>query len=292
MPGTRLPTSGFSLPSPRRRPSACSTRTGPSSSRTRRRSLAPGAGQGPEGLCGRARRGARRARRPRRRGGGLTRRATARAGARATEGSRLRHRPRAVVHDDGRGAACTGRRRGGRRRGAEARAAGFDWEAARSFAAENTTLRVGDLLVAPVAVVVEMQPGARHDRGRGSRARSSSRWTAGRRGASVNHTFRRLDGLPPYVFADDPRADARAAPRRARTWSTSASATPTSPRPRSPSRSSRRRPPSRTTTATPRQGHPQAPRGVRRPLRAGSGSRSIPRPRSSRRWARRRGWCT
>ena len=42
---------------------------------------------------------------------------------------------------------------------AEARAAGFDWEAARSFAAENTTLRVGDLLVAPVAVVVEVPPG-------------------------------------------------------------------------------------------------------------------------------------
>jgi hypothetical protein len=47
----------------------------------------------------------------------------------------------------------------GAREAAEARAAGFDWEAARSFAAENTTLRVGDLLVAPVAVVVEVPPG-------------------------------------------------------------------------------------------------------------------------------------
>lgn len=37
----------------------------------------------------------------------------------------------------------------------EGSAGGFDWEAARSFAAENTRLRVGDLLVAPAAVVVE-----------------------------------------------------------------------------------------------------------------------------------------
>jgi hypothetical protein len=36
----------------------------------------------------------------------------------------------------------------------------FDWEAARALAGENTRLRVGDLLVAPPAIVVETPPGA------------------------------------------------------------------------------------------------------------------------------------
>jgi hypothetical protein len=40
-----------------------------------------------------------------------------------------------------------------------AAADGFDWEAARSFAGENTRLRVGDLLVAPATVVAELGPG-------------------------------------------------------------------------------------------------------------------------------------
>lgn len=39
---------------------------------------------------------------------------------------------------------------------AEGGAGGFDWETARRFAAENTRLRVGDLLVAPAAVAVEV----------------------------------------------------------------------------------------------------------------------------------------
>jgi hypothetical protein len=38
---------------------------------------------------------------------------------------------------------------------AEGDADAFDWEEARRFAAENTRLRVGDLLVAPATVVVE-----------------------------------------------------------------------------------------------------------------------------------------
>jgi len=38
-------------------------------------------------------------------------------------------------------------------------AAGFDWEAARRFAAENTRLRVGDLLLAPASLVAEAPPG-------------------------------------------------------------------------------------------------------------------------------------
>ena len=36
---------------------------------------------------------------------------------------------------------------------------GFDWEGARRFAAENTRLRVGDLLVAPAAAVVDVPGG-------------------------------------------------------------------------------------------------------------------------------------
>jgi len=35
----------------------------------------------------------------------------------------------------------------------------FDWDAARRFAGENTRLRVGDLLVAPAAVIVDVPPG-------------------------------------------------------------------------------------------------------------------------------------
>ena len=38
--------------------------------------------------------------------------------------------------------------------------AAFDWEAARKLAVENTRLRVGDLLVAPAATVVETPHGA------------------------------------------------------------------------------------------------------------------------------------
>jgi len=40
-----------------------------------------------------------------------------------------------------------------------ARADAFDWEAARRFAAKNTRLRVGDLLIAPAAVVVDAPSG-------------------------------------------------------------------------------------------------------------------------------------
>jgi hypothetical protein len=42
---------------------------------------------------------------------------------------------------------------------AEASADDFDWEAARRFAAENTRLRVGDLLLAPASVVADVPPG-------------------------------------------------------------------------------------------------------------------------------------
>jgi hypothetical protein len=41
-----------------------------------------------------------------------------------------------------------------------ARFGGFDWEAARRFAVENTRLRVGDLLLAPMALVDDVPPGA------------------------------------------------------------------------------------------------------------------------------------
>ena len=41
-----------------------------------------------------------------------------------------------------------------------ARFGGFDWEAARRFAVENTRLRVGDLLLAPLALVDDVLPGA------------------------------------------------------------------------------------------------------------------------------------
>ena len=37
----------------------------------------------------------------------------------------------------------------------------FDWEGARRYAAENTKLRVGDLLLAPAAVVVDLPLAAR-----------------------------------------------------------------------------------------------------------------------------------
>jgi hypothetical protein len=36
----------------------------------------------------------------------------------------------------------------------------FDWETARRYAAENTQLRVGDLLIAPAATVVDVTPAA------------------------------------------------------------------------------------------------------------------------------------
>jgi hypothetical protein len=36
----------------------------------------------------------------------------------------------------------------------------FDWETARGFAGENTRLRVGDLLLAPAAVVVDLPAGS------------------------------------------------------------------------------------------------------------------------------------
>ena len=42
----------------------------------------------------------------------------------------------------------------------QASADSFDWEAARLFAAENTRLRVGDLLLAPAEVVADLLPGA------------------------------------------------------------------------------------------------------------------------------------
>lgn len=45
--------------------------------------------------------------------------------------------------------------------GGEAGAPAFDWEVSRRYAAENTRLRVGDLLVAPPAVVVDVPPDAR-----------------------------------------------------------------------------------------------------------------------------------
>ena len=113
MPATRSPTSGFSRPSPRRRPIRVFDSDGAFEFANPAAVVGPGSSdQRPEGLCGRARRGARRARRARRREGGLTRRAAARAGARTAEGSRLRDRPRAVVHDDRRGAAGPDRPRG------------------------------------------------------------------------------------------------------------------------------------------------------------------------------------
>jgi len=45
--------------------------------------------------------------------------------------------------------------------GAEPAASVFDWEGARRYAAENTKLRVGDLLLAPAAVVVDLPLAAR-----------------------------------------------------------------------------------------------------------------------------------
>lgn len=45
-------------------------------------------------------------------------------------------------------------------RAADAEVPPFEWEAARRHAAENTELRVGDLLVAPAAAVAEAAPGA------------------------------------------------------------------------------------------------------------------------------------
>ena len=45
--------------------------------------------------------------------------------------------------------------------GGAAEAPAFDWEASRRYAAQNTRLRVGDLLVAPPAVVVDVRPEAR-----------------------------------------------------------------------------------------------------------------------------------
>ena len=62
--------------------------------------------------------------------------------------------------------------------------------------------------------------------------------------------FRRIPGLPPYVFTiiDGLKQEAR---QPGATSSTSASATPTCPRRRSPSRSSPRRPATPATTATP-----------------------------------------
>jgi hypothetical protein len=42
----------------------------------------------------------------------------------------------------------------------EPAASSFDWERAKRFAVENTRLRVGDLLLAPAAVVVDVPPGA------------------------------------------------------------------------------------------------------------------------------------
>jgi hypothetical protein len=41
-----------------------------------------------------------------------------------------------------------------------AAAGAFDWEAARRFAAANTRLRVGDLLLAPATLVAQLAPGA------------------------------------------------------------------------------------------------------------------------------------
>jgi hypothetical protein len=41
----------------------------------------------------------------------------------------------------------------------EAHLDGIDWETARRFAGENTRLRVGDLLLAPAAVVADVPPG-------------------------------------------------------------------------------------------------------------------------------------
>lgn len=41
----------------------------------------------------------------------------------------------------------------------EASADGFDWEVARRFAAENTRLRVGDLLLAPATLVADVPAG-------------------------------------------------------------------------------------------------------------------------------------
>jgi hypothetical protein len=41
----------------------------------------------------------------------------------------------------------------------EATAQDVDWEAARRFAAENTRLRVGDLLLAPAPIVADVAPG-------------------------------------------------------------------------------------------------------------------------------------
>jgi hypothetical protein len=44
--------------------------------------------------------------------------------------------------------------------GSEGETPAFDWDAARRYAAENTQLRVGDLLIAPAATVVDVPPAA------------------------------------------------------------------------------------------------------------------------------------
>ena len=87
------------------------------------------------------------------------RRAAARPCAHASEGPGLRHRARSVVHDAGRDAG--GDRPAGVPGGATSAAAadGFDWKSARYFAGENTRLRVGDLLLAPAALVADVQLG-------------------------------------------------------------------------------------------------------------------------------------
>ena len=122
--------------------------------------------RGTRRLGDRARRRARRARRARRRRGGLPRRAAARARARAAEGPRLRDRSRAVVHDARRGAGGALGAGDGRETRPGASAAASTGKQPGAFAAENTRLRVGDLLLAPA------------DGGRGHPSGRGSRWTS------------------------------------------------------------------------------------------------------------------
>ena len=147
-------------------------------------------------------------------------------------------------------------------------------------------LRVGDLLVAPAAVVARVPPGARRARRRGSR--DPLRAEVG--GCRMTHTFRRLDGLPPYVFAviRELTLELRRAGEDVVDLGFG--------NPDLPSPGGRRReaPGGRRQAAQPplldvarasQSSGPRAPTSTG----AASASSSTPRPRSSRRWARRKG---
>ncbi len=167
----------------------------------------------------------------------------------------------------------------------------FDWEAARAFAGGTRCSGSAIFCSSSPAAVVEMPAGrGRHDRGRGPGHPHLRDERPGRRGASVNHTFRRLDGLPPYVFATI-RELTLELRRAGEDVVDLGFGNPDLP---SPDGRRREAPGGGRQAAQPPllrvQGHPQAPRGAApTSTRADSASSSTPRPRSSRRWARRRG---